>query len=71
MVREVEVNEGSTMRWWLCLISFACFYFAELCCIRALLVYSRDGRLYREALSITLVDGRPTVDAQAAIPDKM
>jgi hypothetical protein len=70
-LREVDVNEGSTMRWWLYLISFACFHFAELCCIRALLVYSGHGRLYREALSITLVDGRPTVDAQAAIPDKM
>jgi hypothetical protein len=70
-LREVDENEGSSIRWSVFYVLFACFYIAELFCFRALMGYSGDGRMYREAFSITLVDGRPTVDAQAAIPDKM
>jgi hypothetical protein len=65
------LNGGSSMKGWMYWVPLACSYFAALLFVRALMNASADGSVYRKGGSIKMVRGRPTVDAQATIPDKM
>jgi hypothetical protein len=65
------LNGGSSMEGWVYWVPLACSYFAALLFVRALMNASADGSVYRKGGSIIMVRGRPTVDAQATIPDKM